>query len=424
MEKGKVVLYGAGEYAATMCKRAKAEVAPREVVAFVDGDCFKQGHTYLGLPVLSYADAIAKFGNVDFYVTANERTAPEIIGFLLENGITPDRIVNYEPVEKRLGCPWVETYLGLQPEGGNIVMQCCARNEINETLSRTPFMNNTPAFCSDILNNFINLKYEIADNLKNGNIHEHCNKCNYIKETYYYKTRKIRQLALTETAARACNFNCIYCSNKQFEPYEYNIFVDIYNAVVKIANCGLIDDSTFVVLSSNEFSISQDGNKLATLVSKYKSVLFTNASIWSEAAAVALECGNSYLYVSVDAGTHETFKKVKGIDAFEKVCENLKKYSARGTVVLKYIVCEGLNENESDLDGFFRLADDVASRVVLSRDYYQKGSLSDGALMQCTKFIKHFRDSGRMGSLIGFGARKDERASLDRALSADVDKGL
>jgi pyruvate-formate lyase-activating enzyme len=415
MSNRKLVFYGAGERAALIFRRTKAVFAPREVVAFVDSDVNKQGHTYWGLPVMSWMDACRQFGDVDVYVSANERVAPEIIGFLLENDVAPERIVNYEPVEKRLGCAWAETYLGLQPEGGAIVMQCCARNEIDEVLSRTPYMNNTPVFDIGLLNRFIDLKYGIANDLKKRNVHKNCDGCAYIKETYYYQSRKIRQLAVT--AAGACNFKCIYCSNKHFELYRHRVFSDSHNAISKVINTGLVDKDVFMALSSGEFSISNDGNRLAELISRYQSSLFTNAFKWSEAAAQALESGNSYLYVSVDAGTRDTFKKIKGVDAFGQVCANLKEYASKGTVVLKYILCEGLNENDADLEGFFKLADEVASLVVLSRDYYQKGSLSNETLLQCAKFILHFRETSKMGSLVGFDARWNERARLNEALN-------
>lgn len=413
----KVVFYGAGEYAAMIFKQASSRVAPYEVVAFADSDMHKQGQIYLGLPIMSWMDACKTFGDVKVYVTANERIAPEIIGFLLENNVAPECIINYEPVEKRGGCAWAETYLGLQPEGDSIIMQCCARNEINEVLSRTPYMENTPDFDTKLLEEFIHFKYNIAEEFKSGRVHEYCRGCNYIQEKYYYQTKKIRQLAIT--AASSCNFNCVYCSNKHFALYDANrVFVDSYNAISTIADMGLIDADTFITLSSGEFSINNDGNKLVRMISKYKSTLFTNASIWSEAAAQALEVGNSYLYVSVDAGTRETFRKIKGVDAFESVCKNLKRYAEKGTVVLKYIICEGVNESNDDLEGFFRLADEIAPLVVLSRDYYQKGPLSDGTLHQCAKFISHFRSIGKMGSLVGFGARKDERARLENMLNA------
>jgi pyruvate-formate lyase-activating enzyme len=313
-----------------------------------------------------------------------------------------------------LGCAWVETYLGLHPEGDAIVMQCCARNTIDEVLVRTPYMNNFPDFSVELLNKFLLLKNKIADNLKFGIVHENCANCPYIKETYYFKHRKIRQIALT--AVNACNFKCIYCSQKQFEPYKYSAFEDTFKALMKLEANGILAADAFVALSMGEFSAQDKGNKLANYVSGYDSVLFTNAYKWSETAASALEKGKSYLYASVDAGTRETYKTVKGRDVFDQVCDNLRKYAAKGAVVLKYIICEGYNDNNTDIQGFFELADNVAYLVVLSRDYYQKGTLSDVTLRLCDKFSRHFEESNKMGSLIGL-VHGDEQMRLNEILN-------
>jgi len=51
--------------------------------------------------------------------------------------------------------------------------------------------------------------------------------------------------------------------------------------------------------------------------------------------------GTGILNVSIDAGTRETFYLVQGIDAFERVVDNLRKYSTdkKGNLYLKYIFC-------------------------------------------------------------------------------------
>jgi len=109
----KVVFYGAGEHAMLTHKRTLDRIGCREPVAFCDRDPNKHGKTFLGLPVMSFQDATERFGDTDIYVTANERHAPDIIGYLLEDGVKPERIVNYEPVEKRRGCIHLESLLML-----------------------------------------------------------------------------------------------------------------------------------------------------------------------------------------------------------------------------------------------------------------------------------------------------------------------
>lgn len=122
------------------------------------------------------------------------------------------------------------------------------------------------------------------------------------------------------------------------------------------------------------------------------------------------------IYCSVDAGTVETFRKVKGVDGFDRVCENLREYAKHGPVILKYILLDGINHTDQDLKGFFKLADEVAVRVELTRDFLDSTSLfSDHALEFAARFITHFRNTGKLSMNRAF-FRSDEEERLNKLL--------
>jgi molybdenum cofactor biosynthesis enzyme MoaA len=75
-----------------------------------------------------------------------------------------------------------------------------------------------------------------------------------------------------------------------------------------------------------------------------------------------------FLNVSLDAGTADTFAKIKGIDCFDKVIKNLEKYAAVGNIQLKYILLEGINDNKNDIDDFVAIAERINANVQISRD--------------------------------------------------------
>ena len=64
----------------------------------------------------------------------------------------------------------------------------------------------------------------------------------------------------------------------------------------------------------------------------------------------------SFLNVSLDSGTAKTWYKVKGVNNFDHVIENLKKYSQSAhhpeQVSLKYIILPGINDSEEDFRAF------------------------------------------------------------------------
>ena len=72
------------------------------------------------------------------------------------------------------------------------------------------------------------------------------------------------------------------------------------------------------------------------------------------------------IITSIDAGTRETFKKIKRNDMFDKVMENLRKYPVNKTkLILKYLILEGVNDNETDIDRFYEIAKEAGAVIML-----------------------------------------------------------
>lgn len=81
--------------------------------------------------------------------------------------------------------------------------------------------------------------------------------------------------------------------------------------------------------------------------------------------------------VSIDAGTAETWKKIKGVDNFEEVCMNLADYykaSCRpGQVTLKYIILPGINDSEEDYESLMDIMGVLETpHLTLARDGNKK----------------------------------------------------
>jgi FlaA1/EpsC-like NDP-sugar epimerase len=83
MENRKVIFYGAGENAELKHKFTLKRIGRREPVAFCDRDTHKQGGSFLGLPVMPFAEAAERFSDFDIFVTANDVHAPSIFGYLI-----------------------------------------------------------------------------------------------------------------------------------------------------------------------------------------------------------------------------------------------------------------------------------------------------------------------------------------------------
>ena len=68
--------------------------------------------------------------------------------------------------------------------------------------------------------------------------------------------------------------------------------------------------------------------------------------------------GNINIVVSVDAGTKETFKKVKRLDFYDKVWENIAKYAAvqnaPNLVKTKFILIPEINDTKEEIESWIK----------------------------------------------------------------------
>ena len=136
------------------------------------------------------------------------------------------------------------------------------------------------------------------------------------------------------------------------------------------------------------FSVSSG---LLAFFSYRYAVFYTNAFLFDEAIAQKLHgdpC--SSINLSIDAGTPETWRKIKGFDNFETVLSNLhryRQYSARpGQIILKYIILPDVNDRLEDLSTVVEIAKRLDVRhLTIARDTekrYSSGSEYRGKLFE------------------------------------------
>jgi pyruvate-formate lyase-activating enzyme len=401
MDSKKLIFYGAGENAEIKHGISLSKIGHRKPVAFCDRATHKQGKQFLDYPVMSFDDAVAKFDDFDVYVTAGELNAPEIIGFLLENGVGPERIVNYEPVEKRLGCSLMESWLTLEPVDDHLEFSyCCTSGELGRFAERFKnVMSNSRFLDKESFSRIIEDKVNIGENIKQGFQYPICSNCWHRSVKYHFKNFRIRKLAFSGYAP--CNFACYNCAQaKQWNKNKKNPWRTLLDNFIVIEDSGLLADDCYIILVMGEYSIVKNHDMILRRLSKYPLLLSSNAYLWSEPTARALGSGTTWLRVSVEAGTRETFQRIKGVDGFAQVCANLKKYADIGNVILKYIIFPGINDNEIDLNGFFELCDKLGARANLSRDYAYMDDFSDETLEIAVKFILHFQKTGKLYGMV------------------------
>jgi wyosine [tRNA(Phe)-imidazoG37] synthetase (radical SAM superfamily) len=183
---------------------------------------------------------------------------------------------------------------------------------------------------------------------------------------------------------------CFYCTQGHFDsdnnlpatrgenmPLAMEI-EDVLAFLAFLKEKDYINTNTVMELAAGEISVHPMRNRILTAVEDHPCYFYSNASVYNEKIAEILLKGRSRIISSIDAGTRETFAKIKGVDIFDKVCENLTKYAQNGIVELKYILLPGVNDNEHEINSLLtRCKQAKISFVSVSRDTLDMKSFSE-----------------------------------------------
>ncbi|MDE7245820.1 MAG: hypothetical protein K2O18_17850, partial [Oscillospiraceae bacterium] len=167
----------------------------------IDNDPRKKGSTLLGVPILNYAGAKAAFPDLYYYIQGNTYQYT-IIGSLLEDGIRPDHIINYVPVEKRTGCLIAESSIGIAGSGCNICYETGFNYNKNHNILSFDQLD-----VEDFNRRFADFRDRHAFQQADGS---DCRvSCPLYKPSYYAAEPKIRLIGNYNTDY--CELACVYC---------------------------------------------------------------------------------------------------------------------------------------------------------------------------------------------------------------------
>ena len=115
----------------------------------------------------------------------------------------------------------------------------------------------------------------------------------------------------------------------------------------------------------------------------------TNIFIMINSAAVdyskwirkGLEQRRAAVTISLDAGTRETYKRIKNVDYFKKVINNIKKYKkgldpiSASLIGMKYIFIPGYNDTLEEVTAWLKIVEDLGLtniQLELEHHWYEK----------------------------------------------------
>lgn len=173
-------------------------------------------------------------------------------------------------------------------------------------------------------------KIKLIESFKKGIIPQNCKGCFLLKKDNWQEPNMtIRFINMNHFIA--CNLKCKYCGsfmqdmpNKVKDSNTQNIL----NVLHSFAQRRIMKAEFSMEIAGGEPSILEGIDDLINfcIENRVHTGLHTNGTVYKESIAKASMVENFYIILTPDAGTREVYNKIKGVDCFDKVWDNIGKY--------------------------------------------------------------------------------------------------
>ncbi|OGX27159.1 MAG: hypothetical protein A2787_09565 [Omnitrophica WOR_2 bacterium RIFCSPHIGHO2_01_FULL_48_9] len=182
-----------------------------------------------------------------------------------------------------------------------------------------------------------------------------CTGCPWLVSDHWKPIEEMKIKHVSVEVHSVCNLKCTYCSDIYYGGKLPNY--DIQKIIKDFVSQGVVSKDVSLVWGGGEPGLLKNFDKvfpdIVNTLNPKSNYIFTNAIIFKDVIAEYLKNNAATIVVSVDAGTPETFKEIRGADTFEKVFHSLERYAAMEgqNVIIKYILMEG-NSSKEEMLGF------------------------------------------------------------------------
>ncbi len=203
-------------------------------------------------------------------------------------------------------------------------------------------------------------KKKIINNL-NNNIPTPCDGCPRIQHKHWKSKQELKIKHISMEAHSNCNARCSYCSKMFYGGLNPNY--NIENMLDKLRKEKAFEENVTIVWGGGEPVLLKNFGRIFKkfIESKYPKFndirVYSNSIRYNKLIHQYLDEKKIILTTSTDAGTQETFEKVRGVKkGFINIFENLQKYNRNKSnyIIIKYILTEE-NYNNKEIDAFINL---------------------------------------------------------------------
>ena len=198
---------------------------------------------------------------------------------------------------------------------------------------------------------FWKIKNRYREIQKSGQTINNCKDCVYLQTKDWTEGNHIKSVIFDHFTA--CNCDCRYCyTHGEKEKYNSVKSYNVLNIIQDMYEKGILKTGGQIGFGGGEPTILPEFEKLINFLldNGFDNINVPTSGIkYSPALERGVSEGKVTVLCSLDCGCRETFSKIKNIDAFDKVIENLKRYikvqKNYDNVNSKYIICPEINDN-------------------------------------------------------------------------------
>ena len=294
-------------------------------------------------------------------------------------------------------CHWIQH--GLSFERDHIEMCCLCCHKGGGHLYLKENYNGKGLKWEDIFK----LKTKFIEDNKNGIIDPRCEGCfNLTHKDWDDDKKYINYIHFNHWTH--CNSDCIYCytswDKKNFQKRPHYKVMPILKELFKKK---LFHPDGEVTFAGGEPTILNEFDDIINLLIKNganRITVHSSGIKFSKAIEKGIKEGKVSVCLSADAGSSETFYKVKRVNKFDKFWQNVEKYANAQTkdndylVETKFIIIPEINDNKEEVEKWFslNLAYNIKTIVIDIENVYctevrERKEKEPKALIDLSKYI-------------------------------------
>lgn len=364
-----IMLYGAGNY----LRQNFYDLAPvgLQPLCIADRNSELWGTTIIingfQVKIMSLSEALGLFQNAEILITILDVNSA--VESLQAAGVSIARIIAPIGYELRKGCEFIGNNISLYESGFYI---CCGSNLYRE------FVESNISDFPDTMKKWYEFNNRLISRLRSLQ-KTNCDGCSILKWDYYTNKIAVKRIGLaSDFSDSVCNFNCTYClagndlhtrAEKKYSLVDVLTYIHTY---IHESTTFIDKDNLSINVASGEIGVLKNREIIFYLIDSIgcKVGVNSNASIELPQISYLAKLNRlNYLIVSLDCGLRRTFAEIKGVDLFNKVIQNLKRYCRSGVpIILQYIFLPDVNDDLINIERFVQLAKSINASIAISND--------------------------------------------------------